>query len=411
MLGGSLGTLIVVSVSWAQPAGQAGSLPSTIPSPPVREGTVDLGTGAMPDHWNPPDKKQPYQIQSDAVARQLMDDLVARVCEQAGNGRVNRLYQTSVPHSAAIFDEVKYVVERIVDHGMALVGSEEDSSTSLSYLLFHSEQPSMTGRQNPYVKHTKTGAVPASDGKGMISRELALALRVSQAQDGSLTPADLMRMSLDVCGGDYPSATLTAHNFLKEIAYSGRGGGLQAAFMYVEPFPGKDEAARLMNKNILSEWRGRMKDTPFDVYDMGEHFVVRLNPGAPELAAKLANSRVEGDPHRADKMGPWYHAFGILFLSSVAGGGRYTGQLWAEVEGAARHIPGMPSKPDYYKELLTSAAGIISGRILDCIDTQRTPSYVTVRHTQSDWYCTNRPVIEAPVALPPIISASESKQP
>ncbi|MCK7581312.1 MAG: hypothetical protein MZV65_40560 [Chromatiales bacterium] len=63
----------------------------------MREGTVDLGTGTMPDHWNPPDKKQPYQIQSDAVARQLMDDLVARVCEQAGNGRVNRLYQTSVP--------------------------------------------------------------------------------------------------------------------------------------------------------------------------------------------------------------------------------------------------------------------------------------------------------------------------
>ncbi|MCK7581314.1 MAG: hypothetical protein MZV65_40570 [Chromatiales bacterium] len=56
----------------------------------------------------------------------------------------------------------------------------------------------------------------------------------------------------------------------------------------------------------------------------------------------------------------------------------------------------MPSKPDYYKELLTSAAGIISGRILDCIDKQRTPSYVTVRHTQSDWYRANRPVIEAP---------------
>ncbi|MCK7581313.1 MAG: hypothetical protein MZV65_40565 [Chromatiales bacterium] len=139
----------------------------------------------------------------------------------------------------------------------------------------------------------------------MISRELALALRVSQAQDGSLTPADLMRMSLDVCGGDYPSATLTAHNFLKEIAYSGRGGGLQAAFMYVEPFPGKDEAARLMNKNILSEWRGRMKDTPFDVYDMGEHFVVRLNPGARSLPpswptrgwrGRPASSRQDGAP-------------------------------------------------------------------------------------------------------------------
>ncbi len=37
--------------------------------------------------------------------------------------------------------------------------------------------------------------------------------------------------------------------------------------------------------------------------------------------------------------------------------------------------------------------------------------YLTSRHQQSDWYCTNRPVIDAPVALPPIISASEEKKP
>jgi len=36
--------------------------------------------------------------------------------------------------------------------------------------------------------------------------------------------------------------------------------------------------------------------------------------------------------------------------------------------------------------------------------------YLTSRHQQSDWYCTNRPVIDAPVALPPIISASEEKK-
>lgn len=35
--------------------------------------------------------------------------------------------------------------------------------------------------------------------------------------------------------------------------------------------------------------------------------------------------------------------------------------------------------------------------------------YLTSRHQQSDWYCTNRPVIDAPVALPPIISAEEKK--
>lgn len=30
-------------------------------------------------------------------------------------------------------------------------------------------------------------------------------------------------------------------------------------------------------------------------------------------------------------------------------------------------------------------------------------AHVTSRHQQSDWYCTNRPIIEAPVALPPIL--------
>lgn len=402
--------VVVATMSWAQQPNLSPGFTTSAP-PPVREGTADLGTGAMPDHWNPPEKKQPYQIQSDAITKQLMEDLAASLCDQAAKGRVLRMSQTSVPQSAAFFDEVKYIVERIVDRGMTLIGSEDDSSTSLSYLLFHSEQPSMTGKQNPYVKHTKTSAVKAPDGKGMISRELALAFKVSQVKDGSLSPADLMRLSLEVCGGDYPSATLTAHNFLKEIAYSGRGGGLQAVFMNVEPFPGKDDAAKLMNKNILTDWRGRLKGTPFDVYDMGGEFVIRLNPGAPELAAKLLNSRVTGDPHQADKMGPWYHAFGILFLSSVASGGRYTGQLWAEVESAARHIPGMPSKPDYYKELLTSMAGSISGRLIDCINKTKQSSHVTVRHQQSDWYCTNRPVIDAPVALPPIISTAEEKKP
>ena len=37
--------------------------------------------------------------------------------------------------------------------------------------------------------------------------------------------------------------------------------------------------------------------------------------------------------------------------------------------------------------------------------------YLTSRHQQSDWYCTNRPVIDAPVALPPIISTAEEKKP
>lgn len=346
--------------------------------------------------------KPAYQIESDLAIAQSMDALVKRMCELAKAGEVHQLSQTTAPHSAAVFDEAKYVIERIVDRGMDLIGSESDSSTSLSYLLFHSEQPSMTGVQNPYVGHTKRSAVKSADGKAMLSRELALALKVAQSKDGALQPADLMKMAVEVCGGDYPSATLTAHNFLKEVAYSGRGSGLQAVFMRVDRFPGKDEAAKLLNKQLRSEWRQRLQGTPLDIYEMENDFVIRMEPGAPQLAAKLANVRVTGDPHLNDKMGPWYHAFGVLFLSSVANGGRYTAQLWADVEGAARHIPGMPSKPDYFKEGFTSRAGAISGQLIDCVNT-KPAAYISVQHKQKDWYCTNRPEIVAPVQLPPIL--------
>lgn len=36
--------------------------------------------------------------------------------------------------------------------------------------------------------------------------------------------------------------------------------------------------------------------------------------------------------------------------------------------------------------------------------------FITAHHRQSDWYCTNRPVIQAPVTLPPIISITEGNQ-
>ncbi|WP_028572550.1 hypothetical protein [Desulfonatronum lacustre] len=46
---------------------------------------------------------------------------------------------------------------------------------------------------------------------------------------------------------------------------------------------------------------------------------------------------------------------------------------------------------------------------VDCKE-MKEKSYVTSRHRQSDWYCTNRPVIQAPVTLPPIISITEENQ-
>jgi Mg-chelatase subunit ChlD len=97
------------------------------------------------------------------------------------------------------------------------------------------------------------------------------------AAPGRLTPADVMRMSLSVANGNYTLATMTAHNFLKNVTYTGR-----------------DLAARQV--------------------------FISANKDARELAqivAKLENLR--GEPGAGDKMGPWYHGFGVLFVSSLVG--------------------------------------------------------------------------------------------
>lgn len=97
------------------------------------------------------------------------------------------------------------------------------------------------------------------------------------ASPGRLTPADVMRMSLSVTNGNYTLATMTAHNFLKNVTYTGRALAAQQVF-------------------------------------------ISANKDARELAqivSRLENLR--GDPSAADKMGPWYHGFGVLFISSLVG--------------------------------------------------------------------------------------------
>jgi hypothetical protein len=97
------------------------------------------------------------------------------------------------------------------------------------------------------------------------------------ASGGNLTPADIMKMALEATGGNYPTANLTAHNFLKNVAYKGRGS--------------------TSGPGIL-------------VPTSGDEYVV-------DVASKLVNLR--GDPSKADKLGPWYHMFGLLFLGSITG--------------------------------------------------------------------------------------------
>jgi hypothetical protein len=96
---------------------------------------------------------------------------------------------------------------------------------------------------------------PLVDGTEQASYESALADRMIESP-GGLMPADVMRMALDVTGGDYPLATLTAHNLLKELKYSSTAQGERARHLSV----GLQTAAALMPKL----WEVARRDTTCD---------------------------------------------------------------------------------------------------------------------------------------------------
>lgn len=104
---------------------------------------------------------------------------------------------------------------------------------------------------------------------------------------GNLTPGDLMKMSLRANSNNYVMATLTLHNFLKNIAYTGR----KTAEGSGEP---------------ITDYA---QETVLPANYENLHIV--------EVTSKLQNLR--GDPTKGDKLGPWYHMFGIQMLGALAG--------------------------------------------------------------------------------------------
>src|SRR5207249_7727561 len=81
---------------------------------------------------------------------------------------------------------------------------------------------------NPYVQVTRDRQ-QLEDGELSISLESALANRIATSA-GNLLPNDILRLALEATHGDYPLATLTVHNLLKELTYASRepNGGISA---------------------------------------------------------------------------------------------------------------------------------------------------------------------------------------
>jgi len=152
----------------------------------------------------------------------------------------------------------------------------DPQSGRLGNLLMLSEPPS--NLDSGWVKVTKsTGPF-----YGQASYESVLASRIAESR-GNLRPADVLRMALETCGNDYLLATLTAHNLLKEMAYTSRDfKGLEIIGMPVD------------------------SDAP-----------PALSVQASAIVDKLQNLREEGHKYDEDVIGPWYHVFGLLFLGSA----------------------------------------------------------------------------------------------
>ncbi len=286
-------------------------------------------------------------------------------------GKVLDASKSLMPAVVPIADEINYMNDQLRQkaHGDQMSAVNQ----SLTYVLLASDQPSFTGLQNPYVKHTKAPSRNLEGTNLSISRELALAIKVAQS-GGNLMPEDIMRLSVEACKGDLQSALLTSHNFLKELGYAARPGAAGPAMFCQIPgtsttaADAKAEAQRIAGQ-IGNGFRA------FAVKQNNGKYVFDIVVTDPEpLIGKLQSLRPGNDPV-VDKMGPWYHGFIGLVLGSVSTGGEITAGTWAKIEGLLRNLSVFhlfSSPPDYFKELLTERMAAESGALMDILATSLT---------------------------------------
>jgi hypothetical protein len=193
--------------------------------------------------------------------------------------------------------------------------SEENGDT-LGFLLTAKDQPSVH-QDNFYVNFSKERW---PNGK---SPEKLLADAII-ASNGNLLPDDVLGMAMQQIENDYWAALLVTHNLLKEVAYSKRYG--------LPAIIGFDIAAP-------------------DNVDM----FVTINPD--QVLDKLASIRPPADPNVNDKIGPWYHMFGILFVGAITS--PTEAQFAANMESLTRWF-GLGSNQDPFKEELTLYAAEFS---------------------------------------------------
>ena len=114
---------------------------------------------------------------------------------------------------------------------------------------------------------------------------------LGQSDKARLDPADIYKKSLELNQGDAFNANLTAHNLMKDVTASERGAGSPEI---------------------------RQRDS--------------------QIENRLINLREPNDPNRSEKMGPWYHFFGL----GVAGAAANGASLGVVRDGAQRAFDEVP---------------------------------------------------------------------
>ena len=206
-----------------------------------------------------------------------------------------------------------------------------DSNDQLGWLLTENATPRYPS--NPYVQVTRDRQ-QLEDGELSISLESALANRIALSA-GNLLPNDILKLALEATHGDYPLATLTVHNLLKELTYASR-----------EPNGGN---------SALLGWNADDRGTGTDVINASHAgYDVRSPVEVQALIGKLSKLREANDPAGTDRMGPWYHLYGVLFVGSVTTGTEATLGAWSE--NFTRWLK-LGSDPDPTKEFINACAG------------------------------------------------------
>jgi hypothetical protein len=136
---------------------------------------------------------------------------------------------------------------------------------------------------------------------------------------------------------------LTAHNLLKELTYASRepNGGSSALLGWNADDRGSDSDAITLNH---------------------AGYEVRSPAEVRALIGKLSNLREQNDPVVSDKMGPWYHLYGVLFVGSVTTGTEATFGAWFENFTRWLHLG---SRPDTTKEFINACAGQLARYVAD----------------------------------------------